>query len=200
MRFFITLILLFSSTVFSEDTSEGEKIAEMCFGCHGKNGNPIRFSFPQLAGQSQEYMLNRLFNFKDGEGDSNVMKKVTENLSPKQLSDLATYFSEQSSRKFIIKKTERIKLGRKIYTNGNGSSITPCITCHGDDGYSLDNVDMPILSLQHPRYITRRLRHFKNTKLNEDSSFADVIMSSIAKHLSDHDIRSVADYISTLSK
>lgn len=202
MKFFITLALLSSLhfPAIAGNASDGAKIAEMCFGCHGKNGNPIRYSFPQLAGQSEEYMLNRLFLFKQGEGRSNVMRKVTEKLSPKNLSDLAAYFSQQSSKKFIINRTERIALGEKLYTNGNGKSFTPCITCHGEDGYSMDDIDMPILSLQHPRYITRRLRHFKRTVLDVDSSFADVIMSSIAKNLTDHDIKSVADYINSLSK
>lgn len=200
MRFFIKIFIL--STIcnhaFAGNATDGAKIAEMCFGCHGKNGNPIRYSFPQLAGQSKEYMLARLFNFKDGEGSSNAMRKVAQSLTSTQLSDLAAYFSEQSSKKFIVKKTERIALGKKLYKSSNGK-FTPCITCHGNDGYSMDNIDMPILSLQHPRYITRRLRHFKKSKLGVDSSFADVIMSSIAKQLSDHEIRSVADYISSLS-
>ena len=173
------ITLLISPAILAGDSARGAKIAEMCFGCHGKNGNPIRYSFPQLAGQSEEYMLNRLFNFKAGNGNSNVMKKVTENLSSQQLSDLAAYFSQQSSKKFLIKKSKRIKEGREIYNKGRG--FTACAVCHGDDGTSLDDVDMPILSLQHPRYIARRLRHFKSSDSGLESTFADIIMSPIAK-------------------
>lgn len=199
MRLLILTIiaLLISPAIFAGDSMRGAKIAEMCFGCHGKNGNPIRYSFPQLAGQSEEYMLNRLFNFKDGNGNSNVMKKVTENLSIQQLSDLASYFSQQSSKKFLIKKNKRIIDGEKIYNHGRG--FTPCAVCHGDNGTSLDDVNMPILSLQHPRYIARRLRHFKSSDLGVESTFADIIMSPIAKQLTDNEIRSVADYINSLS-
>ncbi|NPA04198.1 MAG: c-type cytochrome [Epsilonproteobacteria bacterium] len=66
-----------------------------CYGCHGidaKGGN----GFPPLANKPKEYLIKRLFQYKEGKLTSNraqMMQPYAKNLTPQQIQELATYLS-----------------------------------------------------------------------------------------------------------
>jgi len=192
--------LLFSMPTTAEigNYDKGEEIAAMCFGCHGKFGNPIKISFPQLAGQSEEYLVNQLFNYKDGTRRSGVMKRVTKNLSKDDLTNLAAYFSMQFEREFITKKSILIDKGQSIYKKGTKYGVPACIKCHGSDGWPMD-VNIPILTLQHPLYIKRKLRQFRAHKKEDVATSSEQLMLFVTKNMTNEDISAVASYINFLS-
>jgi len=66
-----------------------------------------------------------------------------------------------------------------------------CAACHGVDGNSGANPLWPKLAEQHPSYIMKQLRDFKEKKRNDET------MSPMAMPLSDQDIEDLAAYFSS---
>jgi predicted CXXCH cytochrome family protein len=75
---------------------------------------------------------------------------------------------------------------------GEKKHAAVCASCHGDKAIS-DNEAWPNLAGQHPAYLVRMLGAYKS------GAQADIMMSSVAKQLSDADIQNLAAYYATLS-
>src|ERR1700738_2704063 len=77
----------------------GKTIAlQVCSNCHGTNGVSVSPTFPKLAGQQREYLINQLTDFKaHSRSNSNTRRLmwVFTHLSDGQIEELATYFSNQ---------------------------------------------------------------------------------------------------------
>ena len=80
--------------------------------------------------------------------------------------------------------------GEAIYTNGdNARNIISCASCHGAAGNSTI-VQNPKLSAQHDAYLIKQLMEFKGPARN------NAVMTSIAKPLTDEDMRNISAYLS----
>ena len=55
------------------DASNGSTLVATCAACHGGDGNSINTDWPNLAGQSEKYLLAQLNYFKDGERENALM-------------------------------------------------------------------------------------------------------------------------------
>ncbi|MGE5318977.1 MAG: c-type cytochrome [Hyphomicrobiaceae bacterium] len=96
----ITLILAaalaVSLPVHAEGSYEaGKAKSTTCAGCHGPDGNSTVTSFPRLAGQHRDYLLQALHEYKIGKRTNPIMGAMVQSLSDTDMEDLATYFSEQ---------------------------------------------------------------------------------------------------------
>jgi cytochrome c553 len=79
--------------------------------------------------------------------------------------------------------------GEAIYTNGDAArNLVACVSCHGAAGNSTI-VQNPKLAAQHESYIYKQLTNFKGTERN------NVIMTPIAKLLTDEDMKNIAAYL-----
>jgi cytochrome c553 len=200
MNKIISIIIIFISTAISAgDYYTGERISRMCVGCHGDKGKPEKVTFPQLAGQSKKYLVNQLTNYKTKARKSNTMQKVTSRLTYDDIDSLAEFFSKQKNKIFLAKKKKNIEIGRDIYLNGQaGENPKPaCVKCHGVNGVPV-SFKIPILTLQHPIYIKRRLKHFKNLDSIRPSYGSEKLMAFVAKDLTKDEIKALADYINTM--
>lgn len=81
--------------VAAGDPSAGEEKAKVCASCHGVDGISPAPSFPILAGQYSDYIVQALQDYKSGERDNAVMKGFAVNLSRQDMQDLAAWFSRQ---------------------------------------------------------------------------------------------------------
>jgi cytochrome c553 len=72
------------------------------------------------------------------------------------------------------------------------AKATPCTACHGDNGNSVNPV-WPTLAGQHPLYIVKQLKAFKNDERT------DPLMTPMAKMLSDADMDDLAAFFSAQS-
>jgi cytochrome c553 len=70
-----------------------EKAADKCAICHGLDGLSKVVEAPNLAGQSQDYLLSQLTAFKAGDRKNEMMSVVIKDLSPTDIEDLAAYYS-----------------------------------------------------------------------------------------------------------
>jgi cytochrome c553 len=75
------------------DASVGKKKAEPCKACHGENGLSATGDFPNLAGQHNDYLVFVLNHYKNGKRKNPIMVGQVANLTPKDIADLAAYYS-----------------------------------------------------------------------------------------------------------
>jgi cytochrome c553 len=65
----------------------------MCQACHGLDGLSKVPDAPNLAGQTEPYLLTQLQAFKSGARKNEAMSLVISSLSDQDVEDLAAYFS-----------------------------------------------------------------------------------------------------------
>jgi cytochrome c553 len=76
------------------DVSAGKEKAAVCAACHGADGNtPLSPEYPKLAGQPADYLAKALRDYKSGARKNPLMGPQAQNLSKKEINDLAAYFS-----------------------------------------------------------------------------------------------------------
>jgi cytochrome c553 len=79
----------------SGDPEVGKKKSTPCAVCHGENGISPTPEFPNLAGQHPDYLEAALKHYKNGKRKNPIMQAQVTNLTPKDMMDLAAYFSSQ---------------------------------------------------------------------------------------------------------
>jgi len=89
------LALAVPSFAASGDAEAGRKKSAPCAACHGPNGVSVSPEFPNLAGQYADYIQAALTHYKNGKRKNPIMQAQVANLSPKDVLDLAAYFSSQ---------------------------------------------------------------------------------------------------------
>jgi len=77
------------------DYEAGKAKSTTCAACHGPDGTSTVTSFPRLAGQHRDYLLQALHEYKIGVRKNPIMGGQAQALSDTDMQDLATYFSEQ---------------------------------------------------------------------------------------------------------
>ena len=77
----------------SGDASAGKKKSAPCAVCHGAEGVSASPEFPNLAGQYPDYLETAIKHYQNGKRKNLIMKAQVEKLSPKDIMDLAAYFS-----------------------------------------------------------------------------------------------------------
>ena len=75
------------------DAEAGHKKSEPCKACHGENGMSATGDFPILAGQHNDYLVHVLNHYKNGKRKNPIMVGQAANLTPKDIADLAAYYS-----------------------------------------------------------------------------------------------------------
>jgi cytochrome c553 len=77
------------------DPAAGEQKAAVCAGCHGIDGNSLVGANPRLAGQYETYLYHALKEYKAGRRNSILMQGMVENLSDRDMRDLAAWYASQ---------------------------------------------------------------------------------------------------------
>jgi cytochrome c553 len=90
-------VLALPAAAASGDAEAGRKKSTPCAACHGANGVSPSPEFPNLAGQYPDYLEAALKHYKNGKRKNPIMQGQVANLSPKDMMDLAAYFSHQKT-------------------------------------------------------------------------------------------------------
>lgn len=78
--------------------SAGRSTASRCVTCHGANGASANRSWPNLVGQSRDYLANTLKAYRDGTRKNSLMSAVAKNLSDAEVDSAAAYFADAACR------------------------------------------------------------------------------------------------------
>ncbi|AJP47379.1 cytochrome C [Rugosibacter aromaticivorans] len=183
------------------DAARGKEIATtVCAACHGADGNSLIPVNPTLAGQSYDYLLKQMTNFKAADGQpalraNAVMGGMIAPYDLGQMRDLAAYFATQTAKPGAAKNEATIKLGQTIYRRGDASKGLPaCASCHGPTGAGIP-AQYPRVGGQHADYAEVQLKAFRDgTRANDPAK----IMRTIALKMTDAEIKAVTDYMAGL--
>ena len=165
----------------------GKVKAQACIACHGPMGNSTDPRYPVLAGQPARYTVLQLTDFKEGRRKDPGMSPMAAKLSKADIQNLADYFAAQKPVPVDFKAdSEAIEAGR------TKSAAEQCAKCHVGD-FSGHN-EMPRVAGQHYQYIVKQLQDFRSRARSNDGGN----MGSVARNLTDDDIRQLASYIADL--
>ena len=161
--------------------------AQVCFACHGPDGNSAVGEYPILAGQSWRYIYIELKDFKEGRRKDEQMSPMAAQLSTDDMMLLGEFFAAQKQApiKFQV-DSAKVEAGRKT------SDAVLCPMCHL--GGFVGQNEIPRVAGQWPQYIKKQLADFKARRRTNDAGN----MTSIAATLSDADIENLSQYIGNL--
>ena len=96
-----SLVIFVCGSAIAGDPAAGQKLSQTCVACHGPDGNSPSPEFPKIAGQHYDYLVKVLKDYKSGARKSPIMAPMAANLTPRDIDDLAAYYSSQ--RGLVIK-------------------------------------------------------------------------------------------------
>lgn len=173
---------LFCLPATAADLKAGEQKAQTCIGCHGPQGNSSNAQFPTLAGQQPIYLAIQLKAFKEGNRKNPMMNGLAAGLSDDDIDNLAAYFASQ--------ETQSAGSGDSDLAEQGEPKFNMCMGCHGPEAKG--NGQFPRLAGQHPSYIVKQLKAFKEGNRKSGP------MQAIATNLSGEDMEALAAYLGSL--
>ena len=190
MLFSLTVLLNLNSVSAAEQEIAAKIVKDVCQHCHGIEGEASNIMYPRLAGQHNNYIVKQLRNFRSG-ARKGTMNDMAKDLSDDEIIALATYFSTKPTHKHRVRDKEFAQVGWYIFHRGNPyTDIPACASCHGENGEGSDT--LPRLAGQHKRYVILQLEQFI------DKQRKSPIMHSVAKKLTELEMKAVASYVSGL--
>lgn len=78
--------------------AEGAKLVAMCQGCHNVGGGyrssfPEIYAVPMINGQSAQYIVDALKEYKNGNRRMPTMRAIAASLTDQQMADIAAYYA-----------------------------------------------------------------------------------------------------------
>ncbi|GMG85994.1 c-type cytochrome [Biformimicrobium ophioploci] len=196
-----------SGAMAAGDAAAGEAKVAACAACHGPDGNSPAPTFPKIAGLGEKYLLKQLKDVQSGERKIPEMIGQLDNFNDQDLADIAAFYASKtmqlSGAKAISVRlnngedVDGLALAHDVYRAGNADSGVPaCMGCHSPTGKGNAPAGYPALAGQYPEYIEKQLRAFRAGERTNDGETR--VMRSVAKQLSDAEIKSLAQYIAGL--
>jgi len=171
---------------------------QVCSNCHGMTGSAVSPNFPNLAAQTQPYLVSQLSGFqshsrRDPAGFE-YMWGLSRHLTSEQIAGLAAYYAGQSPTVQPIEgDSHGIEAGKLIFASGVADKGVPaCAACHGPEAKG--NEGFPRLAGQHADYLVKQLGVFQRTDERPEGS----IMKTVAHGLTQQNIQDVAAYLQAM--
>jgi cytochrome c553 len=179
------------------DAAAGQAKAAVCGACHGMDGNSADAQYPKLAGQSEQYIVRQLTDFKSGKRQNPIMMGMASPLSTQDMHDIAAYFASKTPLPGVADQA-LVEHGQTLFRQGDATRDIPaCMACHSIDGRGNPGAMYPQLTSQHAQYIEATLKSWHDGTTWGDDAHAQ-IMPAIAKQLTPDDITALASYIEGL--
>ena len=91
------LLSLSANAAGPGNAKAGEEKSASCAACHGPKGISDNPTFPILANQHRDYLVQALNDYKNGGRNNAIMKGFAAGLSKEDILDLAAFYSSQDS-------------------------------------------------------------------------------------------------------
>lgn len=175
------------------DTGDATRGLPACASCHGVGGNSAIVANPKLAGQGNTYLHKQLVDFTTPNRVQPIMTTYAKMLSDEEKTNIAAWLATQQPKQGAARNKDLLEMGRKIYRGGIADrGVAACASCHGATGAGLP-IQYPRLAGQHQDYTVAQLLAFKSGARNNSPQ-----MGTLAKRMSDEEMKAVADYIAGL--
>lgn len=190
------------------DPAAGESKVAVCSACHGADGNSPAPNYPKLAGLGEKYLTKQMHDIKSGTRKVPEMTGLLDAFSDQDMEDIAAYFNSKPLQlagakpmKVLVNsgiEVDALELGEKIFRAGNSDVGVPaCTGCHSPRALGNGPAGYPRLSGQHAEYLETQLRAFRAGERVNDGD--QQTMRQVTQHLSDSEIKALANYISGLN-
>lgn len=185
------------------DGMRGQKVHKqmMCNACHGEKGESPTRNYASLNGQTPEYTIKMLLDYRDGRRweeykQANIMVKLAQAMDDQQIADVATFYANNPSTAWEI-DTQPVSahIDRLVRKGDVSRMIVPCASCHGAHGEG-KNIT-PALAGQVPEYFVRTIKAYQDKHRHNDVNDG---MGQFTHDLTDKEIQALADYYATLNK
>ena len=191
-------LVALAGAAWADDASvAADFVQNLCANCHGKNGVTDNPTFPDLAGQQEEYMEAQIKAFrKRTRGDPHAQAYMwgaarSPGLTEGVIEAISGYYSKQkpapgtpSEDKALLAK------GKYLYLHGAADKQIPrCAQCHGQKAEGDDVV--PRLASQHKDYLKKQIEAFQMPTRENPT------MHQNAAHLTPEDIDALTTYLAS---
>ena len=89
----VVQVVFATSAIAGGNAAAGKEKSQACVACHGEAGMSAVSTFPNLAGQYQDYLYFALQSYKSGILNNAIMSGIVAALSKQDMKDLAAYYS-----------------------------------------------------------------------------------------------------------
>ena len=144
--------------------------AEICFSCHGENGQSQTENIPSLGAQQPAYALIQLFMFREKLRTSEAMNPIAKDLTDDDLHTLSDFLGT------LPKPQPPADAGDPARMAAAKALIDKehCNSCHSADFSGRDNI--PRIANQREDYLLSTLRDYKsNKRAGYDGTMAEVL-------------------------
>ena len=163
-----------------------EKLS-LCMTCHGKDGIALQPTWPNLNGQSKNYMLKQLQDYKSNKRIAPLMQPYAKLLSDKEMLELAQFYAN------LPYQTSKSHKSHRLYQQGDAKKRIPaCSACHGPNALGNDFAKFPKLAGQNAEYLLSQLQAFKKHQRQNDSFH---MMQDISQRMTLKDMQDISDYL-----
>lgn len=166
-----------------------------CISCHGSNGRGDGSgAFPRLAGQHGWYLYKQLIDYASGARPNRIMSGVAARLTEREMEAVSAYYAaiDAPFRPVLGEiEPELLQWGGQLGAIGSPErGIPACVNCHGPQGTGLPPT-VPYLAGQYATYMQHQLELWAEGVRDND---AMNVMSSIARQMTEEDMRAVSEY------
>ncbi len=196
-----SMVLLLSLTGVvhaAGDAAAGEGKAAACAGCHGADGNSMVPTFPNLAGQSEQYIARQIADFKAAttRTDETMVGMAMMLATEQDVLDVGAFYAAQTLNSTAPVDESKLEAGRELYKGGNLTTGVPaCQGCHGPAGKGVPASGYPQLGGQFVEYTSKQLHAFKTGVRSNDEN---AVMRNAVAAMTEAELEAVAHYIASL--
>lgn len=133
--------------------SDAGKMAKLCDGCHGPDGNSKRSAMPSLTGLTPDYLVASTLSYRSGERRHKEMNLLLEGLTDLDIEKISYYYATRNTQSSDMPGKGNVAEGKKQ------SAI--CASCHDKVGAGADP-RMPTLAGQNAAYIIQASEDYIN--------------------------------------
>lgn len=135
--------------------ASGAMLASTCEGCHGTAGISQGPATPSIAGMSEDYLVEAMEEFRDGDTQSTIMARVAKGYSDEEIALMSAHFANTRSQGAgQSANAAEIAKGKALHEEY-------CEKCHSDGGSNADD-DSGILAGQWTPYLHYTMTDFMN--------------------------------------
>jgi cytochrome c553 len=178
----------------TDAVGRGATIAlQQCSMCHGAQGMS-EANAPNLSGQYPEVVIKQLHDYKRGDRTHTLMQTVTQNLSERDITDIAAYFDSLPKARTAPARYDESSAPALVRVGDPMRNIAPCIACHGGIDHRLGT---PWLEGMPKEYLLIQLRDFHSGSRHNDSHAQ---MRNMVRQMSAKEIDQIADFYARREK
>lgn len=157
--------------------ASAEMLANTCAGCHGTNGISAGPAVPTIAGLEEEYFVEVMNAYKNGERASTIMDRMAKGYTDSEIEAIAAFYS---AKKF--QPVRQTSAGPKAM-RGSKLHHEYCEKCHENEGRNPDDI---VLAGQWMPYLLWTLEDYASGRSKiEEKKMAKAMEKMLAEHGSD---------------